>query len=143
MEAWHIWAIIALIFLIIEISTTGFAFFCIALGCVASTIAAVFTTDIKIQIIVFIVTTLASIVFIRPVLKRFFFKKKEILTNADALIGRTATVSEEIDNENNSGRIAVDGDDWKAVSENGEIIKKGEHVKIVSRDSIILTVKKQ
>ena len=142
MEIWHIWTILALIFLIIEISTAGFACFCIAMGFGGGAIAAAFTPDIKIQIIVFTIVTLLSIFFIRPVLKKFFYRKKEILTNADALIGRTAIVSEDIDNSNNSGRVAIDGDDWKAVSENGESIAKGEHVSIVSRESIILTVKK-
>ena len=38
------------------------------------------------------------------------------------------------------GRVAIDGDDWKAVSANGGRIEKGDNVKVVGRDSIIITV---
>ena len=39
------------------------------------------------------------------------------------------------------GRVAIDGDVWKAVSEDGTAIEKGQKVTVVSRDSIIITVK--
>ena len=62
-------------------------------------------------------------------------------TNADALLGRKAIVSERIDAAQHTGRVAVDGDDWKAVSSDGAVIEKGTEVTIVKMDSIILTVK--
>ena len=60
----------------------------------------------------------------------------------EALIGRTAIVEEDIVAETNSGRIAIDGDRWKAVSEDGNKIAKGEKVVVLKVDSIILTVRK-
>ena len=81
-----------------------------------------------------------AFVFIRPIIVKFLLKKKdEVLTNADAIIGRVAIVTEEIDMVKNTGRVKLDGDDWKA--ESSEIIAVGEKVEIVSRDSIILSVK--
>ena len=41
-----------------------------------------------------------------------------------------------------SGRVAIDGDDWKAVSADGMAIGKGEKVKVVGRESIIITVER-
>jgi len=61
-------------------------------------------------------------------------------TNADAIVGRIGVVSERIDAEQHTGRVAIDGDDWKAVSKDGVTIEKGKSVKIVKLDSIILTV---
>ena len=73
---------------------------------------------------------------------RFLDKKsKDVKTNADALVGRKGVVSERIDAAQHTGRVAIDGDDWKAVSENGEVIEKGTEVEIVKLDSIIITVK--
>ena len=68
-------------------------------------------------------------------------KSKDVKTNADALVGKRAVVSESIDAAQHTGRVAVDGDDWKAVSEDGSVIEKGTEVEIVKLDSIILTVK--
>ena len=63
------------------------------------------------------------------------------VSNADALIGREGRVSETIP-EGGSGRVAIDGDDWKAVSADGMAIEKGEKVKVVGRESIIITVER-
>jgi membrane protein implicated in regulation of membrane protease activity len=63
----------------------------------------------------------------------------ERVSNADALMGRIGRVSETIEAEG-YGRVAIDGDDWKAVSANGGRIEKGANVKVVGRDSIIITV---
>ena len=60
-------------------------------------------------------------------------------TNADALIGRQAIVSEDI-KPVVGGRVKVDGDDWKAVTADGKSIEAGKVVKILKLDSVILTV---
>ncbi len=141
MEVWHFWAIAALILVIGEIFTAGFALICIAIGAVAGAIAAGVGCSLELQIVWFSAGTLAAFLGVRPLLLRFS-RGKSVPTNADALIGRTATVSETIDAETGTGRVAIDGDDWKAVSENGEHIDKGQKVTVIARDSIILTVKK-
>ncbi|MFC2441180.1 MAG: NfeD family protein, partial [Segatella maculosa] len=40
-----------------------------------------------------------------------------------------------------SGYVKVDGDEWKAVAEMPETIEQGSKVEIISRDSIIVTVR--
>ena len=93
------------------------------------------------QLIVFAAASLLAFFFLRPVfLKLLDRKAKDVKTNADAIIGRTAIVSETIDASQHTGRVAIDGDDWKAVSSDGSVIEKGQTVEIISRDSIILTV---
>ena len=66
--------------------------------------------------------------------------EKDRLSNIDALIGRVGTVIETIE-PNESGYVKVDGDEWKAVSNSTESISKGQKVEIISRESIIVTVK--
>jgi membrane protein implicated in regulation of membrane protease activity len=58
-------------------------------------------------------------------------------SNADALIGRTGKVTEAI-NVDAPGYVQIDGDLWKAVSDN--TIKPGETVRVISRESTIVTV---
>jgi len=74
-------------------------------------------------------------------MKLFFKKDDGCKTNADALIGREGRVSEDINPVSGKGRVAIDGDDWKAVSADGAPIAKGTIVEVVGRDSVIITVK--
>ena len=142
LELWHIWALVALFFVILEIFTSGFAVMCFSFGAIGSAICAACGLSMLWQLIVFAVVTALAFVFVRPLVIKMFFKGNEVKTNADAIIGRKARVSERIDNAANTGRVAIDGDDWKAVSADGQTIEIGETVEIISRDSIILTVKK-
>ena len=59
-------------------------------------------------------------------------------SGVQALIGREAIVAETIDAQKGTGRVIIDGDDWKAVSD--MVIDKGQKVIVKSIDSIILTV---
>lgn len=144
MEYYQIWLIAAIVLVIIELLTAGFGVICFAVGALFSALAAFLGVDSLVwQLLIFAVASVLCFIFLRPVVLRLLDKKsKDVKTNADALIGKTAIVSETIDSSVNQGRVAVDGDDWKAVSADGSVINKGEKVEIVSRDSIILTVKK-
>lgn len=143
MEIWHIWAAIALIMVIIEIFTVGFFAICLAFGAAVAAIVSVFTESISWQIVVFAVVTLISFLFVRPLINKVFTKEKDTpKSGVEALIGRTATVETRIDAVAGTGRVAVDGDSWKAVSSDGSVIEKGEKVVIKRIDSIILTVER-
>jgi membrane protein implicated in regulation of membrane protease activity len=60
-------------------------------------------------------------------------------SNADALLGRTGRVTEEI-KAGNSGYVQIDGDMWKAVSQSDCDIPVGETVRVIGRESTIITV---
>ena len=143
MEIWHIWVIVALVFVIVEMFTTGFAVMCISFGCLFGAGASALDWDIKWQLLVFAVGTALAFVTVRPLVYKFFYKKgQEVKTNVDALVGRRAIVTERIEGELHAGRVKVDGDDWKAVSTDTEPIEVGEAVEITAINSVILTVKK-
>ena len=143
MEIYQIWLIAAIVLVIVEICTAGFGSICFAIGAAFSALVAGLGGNVTWQIVVFAVVSLLTFVFLRPVVMRWLDRKsKDVKTNADAIIGRKAVVSERIDAEQHTGRVAIDGDDWKAVSDNGSVIEKGTTVEIVKLDSIIVTVKK-
>jgi len=73
---------------------------------------------------------------------KYFLKKDKVKTGVDALVGRIGRVSEAIDPELHRGRVAIDGDDWKAISMENEPIAVGQRVEIAKADSTILYVKK-
>ena len=142
MEVWHIWVIVALVFFILEIFTSGFAVACFSIGAVGAAISAACGGSILWQMVIFAILSIVALIFVRPVVIKLFYKEDDgCKTNGDALIGREGRVSEGIDPASGKGRVAIDGDDWKAVSADGNPIPKGSTVEVVSRDSVIITVK--
>ena len=94
------------------------------------------------QIIVFAIFTIISLLLVRPTALKYLHRGEDNrISNADAIIGRTGIVSETII-KGGYGRVAIDGDDWKAQSTETENVEKGEKVIVESRDSIIITVKR-
>lgn len=139
---WSIWLIVAVAFVILEVFTAGFAVMCFSFGAIAAAIVAACGGGLVWQTLAFSILTALAFIFVRPMVIRLFHKNApEVKTNADALIGRRVRVCEKIDAAVNSGRVALDGDEWKAITQDGSVIEVGETVEIVSRDSIILTVR--
>lgn len=140
---YYYWLIAAIVLVIVEIMTTGFGVICFAIGAASSALVSGLGGSITWQVVAFVVVSLLAFIFLRPVVIRFLDKKSaNVKTNAEAIIGRVGVVSERIDPEQHTGRVAIDGDDWKAVPEDGSVIEKGVNVEIVKLDSIIVTVRK-
>ena len=139
---YYYWLIAAIVLVILEIMTAGFGVICFAIGAAFAALVSGLGGTLTWQVVVFVVVSMLAFIFLRPVVIRFLDKKsKNVKTNADALIGRKGVVSERIDGEQHTGRVAIDDDDWKAVSVDGSVIEKGVDVEIVKLDSIIVTVK--
>lgn len=143
MELWQIWIIAALVLFVVEIATSGFAAVCLSLGALVAAIAAGCGASLTWQVVVFAVASLVALVFFRPVIIRLFHNRKseERKSGVEALIGREAVVTETIDEVAATGRVRIDGDDWKAVAADSAHIEKGEKVVVLSIESIVLTVK--
>ena len=142
LEPYHWWLIAAVLLVFLELVTAGFGVLCFGIAAAFSALAAYFGLSLTWQLLIFAVVSVLCLVFVRPVALKFLTRKEdEFKTNADALIGRTGIVSEAIDPQSHTGRVAVDGDDWKAVSASGQCIEKGVEVEILSRDSLVVSVK--
>ena len=141
-HVWLIWILISVLGLIIELGSGDLFILCFSIGALAASLTAALGLGIIPQLIAMALCALLSIYFIRPMALRYLHRNDpDRVSNADALIGREGRVSEAIP-EGGSGRVAIDGDDWKAVSADGMAIEKGEKVKVVGRESIIITVER-
>jgi membrane protein implicated in regulation of membrane protease activity len=140
---WQIWLIVAAVFFIVEIFSITFVFLCFSLGCVISAICARLGMEsITLQVLVFSVVTFISFFTVRPFMRKYAFRKSDkVKTNNEALKGQRGRVVETIDLSKNTGRTFVYGDDWRAVSENGEVIPENETIEVVKVDSSILVVR--
>lgn len=142
MEIYIVWLITALVLLIVEIFTVSFGVVCFSFGALFAALGAYLGLSILWQLLIFSIISFLAFAFIRPIIVKFLLKKKdEVKTNADAIIGRKAIVTEEINMTKNTGRVKLDGDDWKAVTDSAEVLPVGETVEIVARESLILSVK--
>ncbi len=139
---WQLWVLVTVVCLILELTSGDFFIMCFAIGAVVTAIAAALGLGFYGQLAVFVVASVLSIFFVRPKLcKLLHGKRRERPSNADALMGRIGRVSEAIE-QDGYGRVAIDGDDWKAVSADGSYIPLGQNVRVVGRESIIITVEK-
>ena len=112
---------------------------CLAIGAAGAAITAPFA-NLYWQIGVFAIVSLFSLFQVRPFVLRYLHNNEEKrVSNADALLGRKGRVSETIP-ARGFGYVAIDGDQWRAVAANDEEIAEGTRVKIVSRESTIVTV---
>lgn len=113
---------------------------CLAFGAFVVIPVSLFTSNIFILITVFCLASVFAMFFIKPALVKMN-KKKNVKSNVSAIIGETGFVSEAIQ-ENGYGRVSVAGDDWKAISCNGDPIPEGTKVEVIQQDSVIITVSK-
>ena len=94
------------------------------------------------QVVCFACFSILSIFAVRPVAMKYLHRgEEERKSNADALEGREGVVIEEVQPQR-SGYVKVDGDEWRAVSADGSLIKRGEKVRIVKMESIVATVER-
>ena len=136
---WQVWAVIAILGLILELSSGDFFIICFAIGACGAAIVSPFA-NFYVQLAVFAVVTAFSIFQVRPFALRYLHRADEDrVSNADALLGQTGFVSETV-KADGCGRVAIGGDDWKAITNEPNDIPVGTHVRVVGRESIIITV---
>ena len=137
---WQMWAILAVVCLILELTAGDFFIICFSIGAVFACIADVLGAGIYLQLAVFAAFTLVSLFFVRPFAVRFLHKgESNRVSNADALLGRKGRVVETV-KADSFGRVQIDGDVWKAVTNEPQDIPEGQNVRVVSRESTIITV---
>lgn len=139
---WQLWVLVTVVCLILELTSGDLFILCFSIGALVTAVLSAFGLGFYGQLAVFVVASVLSLLFVRPSLvRRLHGRKKERLSNADALIGRIGRVSEAIE-QGGYGRVAIDGDDWNAVSSDGTYVPMGQNVRVVGRESIIITVEK-
>ena len=142
LEYWQVWLIVAVCFLVVEMFSASFVFLCFCIGCLGGSLLAYFDLAVGWHLLGFSVVTLISFFTIRPFMLKYAYRKSHnVKINVDALVGSVGRVVETIDEKENTGRIFVNGDDWRARCENEEIIPVNEKVEVIRVDSTTLIVK--
>ncbi|MFN3344781.1 MAG: NfeD family protein [Chloroherpetonaceae bacterium] len=136
----HWWSLLAVLLIIVEILTAGFVLGSFGVAAFVTAVVAYIGFPIEFQFSVFIAASLLIFFTLRPLAQKYLAPKKKVETNVNRLIGRKAVVIETIDNFRQTGRVKIDGDDWRARTESQEIIPVGREVVIKVVDSATLIV---
>lgn len=141
--AWHVWMILGIIFIIIEIFDPAFFFVALGIGAIATGLLALIPfmqNNILVQIVLFAVLSFIAFLSMRKLGKKILAHPGEE-TNVFALKGKIATVTNAI-LADSRGHVKVGGEEWVAISEDNLAIDIGEQVIIIGVDGNKLIVKK-
>ncbi|MDA0872039.1 MAG: NfeD family protein [Firmicutes bacterium] len=130
------WLGLFLLAVIFEAATVDFVAIWFAVGSVPAFILAIVGAPIWLQVTTFLVITIVLISFTRPYMLRYF-KTNQIKTNAQSVIGKTATVSEVI-LPNEIGAVKLRGQEWSAIASSK--IEVGTEVRILEIEGVKLIV---
>lgn len=136
-----VWLVLFVIFVVAEVVTAGTLvsiWFCI--GSLAAMVAARAGTPMLVQVVVFLVVSIALLILTKPFIKKVLKQKNEP-TNADIIIGRVGVVVEDINNFEEKGAVKIDGKVWTARSlDEDKAIPKDSKVKIVKIQGVKVLV---
>lgn len=135
-----VWVAVMALAAFVEAATPMLVSIWFSVGALAAMLAAYFGASITVQLLLFVFVSIAALVGLRPLAKRFI-DPHIVPTNADRLLGGEAQVTETIDNERSAGAVYIDGKTWTARSEDGNIIPAGEQVEVVRMEGVKLFVR--
>lgn len=134
------WLIALVVFALIEAATpTALVTIWFAAGSLVSLILSFFLQSFWVQLAVFLVVSCLCFALVRP-LARKYFTPKTSPTNADALIGQEAVVTQIIDNLSASGQVQLRGRIWTARGETDAPIEIGQKVTVLRIEGVKLIV---
>ncbi len=137
------WLILGVVFCTAEIFVPSFFIFWFGIGAFAAAISA-FWSDFIIQIVIFITVSAVLLIFTRPIVLKLFMRHdspKKI--NIDDIIGKRALVVERIDELENTGKVKVNGEIWRAMTSDDSTVEIGNYVKILKVEGTLLKVERE
>lgn len=134
-DAWQLFLIIAMGFLLIEIFYPVMFFLNFALACIVTACIAVYFENMTSLIIIAVILSGWFLWILRPILIK---KMKNETGIEDKYIGKVVKVIETINSD--GGAISIYGERWNAKAD--EEIQSGEDVEILRNDSLVFYVKK-
>ena len=135
-----IWLIAMVALLIIEAVVPGLISIWFALGALAALLSALLHAPLWLQIVWFLVVSIAALVLTRPLAVKYVNSRTQP-TNADVLIGRECVVTEEIDDVLGTGAVTVSGKVWTArTGKEGLRLMKGDRARVLRIEGVKLIV---
>ncbi len=112
MGSWIVWLIVAAVLGVAEILTGTLALGLIAVAGVVAAIVGAFGLGLPFQLAAFVVAAGGGLGFVRPIAMRHITQPPALRTGVSALIGKSATVVEEVTGQ--AGRVRIGGEVWSS-----------------------------
>jgi membrane protein implicated in regulation of membrane protease activity len=112
MMAWIVWLIVAAVLGIAEVFTLTFALGIIAVGALVAAGVGALGAGLPFQLLAFVAASGAGLALVLPVARRHLRQPPTYKTGAAALVGKTASVLEEV--TAHGGRVRIGGEIWTA-----------------------------
>lgn len=127
----HVYWLIAFVVLVgIEIVTMALTTIWFAGGAFAAFLVSLFGAGVEIQMAAFLIISFIMLFLTRPFAAKYI-NSNTVKTNAESLIGRSARVTAQINNELEQGTAVIDGQEWTARAlDSREVIPEGTMVEI-------------
>jgi membrane protein implicated in regulation of membrane protease activity len=130
MDDWVLWLIAAVVFGIGEVLTAGFFLAPFAIGAAIATAVSAAGAGFVISGLVFLVVSAVALAGLRPIARRHMKLPAQLRTGTAALVGRHATVLEQV--SESGGCVRLDGEVWTARPyDEDEIIEPGTRVHVM------------
>ena len=139
---YYIYLIIALGCFVGELFTMEFSLTCLGIGLLGAALISWLGNPLWSQIALFALVSIICWLGVRPIaLKHFYRKTKELKTPAEDVIGKSAVVEVAIDPVQNTGRVLVNGESWKATA--AKPLAKGTACVVEKLNGVTLFVKEK
>lgn len=135
-----IWFLVGLVLLLLELAVPGLIIFFFAIGAwIVALCLLVFDMSLAIQLLVFVLSSVLSLILMRNILRKKFFKEDDSIQGSleEEFIGKTGIAETKLI-AGKPGKITFKGTLWNAIADTD--IDKGATVRVVSKDSITLKV---
>lgn len=136
------WLVALILLALAEAATVGLVCIWFAGGALVSLVAAGLGAPVWIQIGLFLTVSGMLLALLRPLMGRVI-RPKRTHTNADRHLGRTALVTEEINNLAETGAVKLDGVTWTARAADNEVIPAGALITVLRIEGVKLVVTSQ
>ena len=134
-----LWIILAVVFLVVELVTVGMVSLWFMVGALVALLAAALGANPWLQILLFLLVSIACFALLYPKLKGFVGRNRHP-TNADMVLGKTCIVTQRIDNIADTGAVSVGGKVWSARTANGATAEEGSLVRADDIEGVKLIV---
>jgi membrane protein implicated in regulation of membrane protease activity len=133
MDAWIVWLVAALLLGAGELHARGLFLAPLAAGAAVAAAAALAGAGAAVSIVIFVLLSVVVLRTLRPLAVRHGRPVVALRTGAAALVGKRAVVVERIANDEDVGRVKIDGEVWTARSfDDGAVIDTGQVVEVLA-----------
>jgi membrane protein implicated in regulation of membrane protease activity len=137
--SWLVWLIAAALLGVAEYVTLTLAFGLLAAAALAAALVAGLGAPVLIQVLVFLVASGIGLLIIRPVARRQLSRAPLVRDGSDALVGKQATVLEQV--TGSGGLVKLAGEVWSARAlDESQVIPPGAAVDVMEIDGATAVV---